>query len=82
MFVCTGTLEFLIKVLDRISVLGGKFVKINKHTDPNKHKSGKCMQARPLFMGKGHDGSDLVPLLLDNKSSTCNLGTSKQQEAK
>ena len=48
----------------------------------DKHKSGKCMQARPLFMGKGHDGSDLVPLLLDNKSSTCNLGTSKQQEAK
>ena len=35
-----GTLEFQINVLDSISVLVGKNVKINKHTGPNKFTGG------------------------------------------
>ena len=38
-----STLRFLINILDQISVLVGNFVKINKHTGPNKHTGAKLL---------------------------------------
>ena len=44
-----NTLEFLINVLDQISVPIGKLVKINKHTGPNKHTDGKFLYEKYHF---------------------------------
>ena len=38
-----STLRFLINVLDPIRVLVGNFVKIDKHTGPNKHTGAKLL---------------------------------------
>ena len=45
-----GTLRFLINVLDQISVLVGNFVKMNKHTGPNKHTGAKLLAQKYNFV--------------------------------
>ena len=45
-----ATLRFLINVLDQISVLVGQFVKINKHTGPNKHTGAKLLAKKYNFL--------------------------------
>ena len=45
-----STLRFLINVLDQISVLVGNFVKINKHTGPNKHTGAKLLAQKYNFL--------------------------------
>ena len=47
---CQCTLRFLINVLDQISVLVGNFVKINKHTVPNKHTGAKLLAQKYNFL--------------------------------
>ena len=44
------TLRFLINVLDQISVLVGNFVKINKHTGPNKHTGATLLAQKYNFL--------------------------------
>ena len=44
------TLRFLINVLDQISVLVRNFVKINKHTGPNKHTGATLLAQKYNFL--------------------------------
>ena len=44
-----STLEFLINVLDQISVLLGNFVKMNKHTGPKKHTVAELLAPKYNF---------------------------------
>ena len=44
------TLRFLINVLDQISVLVGHFVKMYKHTGPNKHTVAKLLAQKYNFL--------------------------------
>ena len=44
------TLRFLINVLDQIRVLARNFVKINKHTAPNKHIGIKLLAQKYNFL--------------------------------
>ena len=44
------TLRFLINVLDQIRALARNFVKINKHTAPNKHIGIKLLAQKYNFL--------------------------------